>query len=114
VAFTSTVTGSLGFRVGSGAINAQTGTTYTLLAADNGKIVTLTNAAAITLTVPTGLDVGFSCALIQGGAGQVTITPDSTTVNSFGGALKIAGQHASATLFSTASNVFSASGNLST
>ena len=34
------------------AINTQTGTAYTLAASDAGKLVTLTNAAAITLTVP--------------------------------------------------------------
>jgi hypothetical protein len=34
------------------ATNAQTGTTYTLVAGDCGLVVTLTNAAAIALTVP--------------------------------------------------------------
>jgi hypothetical protein len=34
------------------SVNAQTGTTYTLQASDNGKVVTFDNAAAITLTVP--------------------------------------------------------------
>ena len=32
--------------------NAQTGTTYTLVAGDLNKLVTLSNASAITLTVP--------------------------------------------------------------
>ena len=32
--------------------NAQTGTTYTLVAGDSGKLVTTSNAAAITVTVP--------------------------------------------------------------
>ena len=32
--------------------STQTGTTYTLVAADVGEYVTLNNAAAITLTVP--------------------------------------------------------------
>mgnify|MGYP000556123436 CR=1 FL=1 len=34
------------------AFNAQTGTTYTLVAADSGKLVTSSNAAAITITIP--------------------------------------------------------------
>jgi hypothetical protein len=34
------------------AFNAQTGTTYTLVAADSGKLVTTSNASAITVTVP--------------------------------------------------------------
>lgn len=62
-------------------INAQTGTTYTLVDADHGKLVTLTNASAITLTVPASLRADFECALMQGGAGQVTITASSTTIN---------------------------------
>lgn len=58
-------------------INAQTGTTYTLVLADEGKLVTLTNAAAITLTVPTNatsaFPVGSRVDLVPLGAGMVTI-----------------------------------------
>ena len=43
----------------SQTINAQTGTTYTLVLTDAGKIVTLSNASAITLTVPTNASVAF-------------------------------------------------------
>lgn len=60
-----------------GHINAQTGTTYTLQASDAGKIVELTNASAIALTVPNSLPVGFCCTLVQGGAGQVTVSAGS-------------------------------------
>ena len=68
---------------GHGAsINAQTGTSYTLTAADNGKVVTLDNAAAITLTVPqqstTTLPAGFQCAIVQKGAGQVTVAKEGS------------------------------------
>jgi hypothetical protein len=34
------------------AINAQTGTTYTTVLADDGKLVTCDNAASIALTIP--------------------------------------------------------------
>jgi hypothetical protein len=34
------------------SFNAQTGTTYTLVAADLGKLVTSSNAASVTITVP--------------------------------------------------------------
>ena len=54
-------------------LNDQTGTTYTLAAADNGKVVTLNNASAITVTIPTSLGDGFNCLLVQKGDGQVTI-----------------------------------------
>ena len=53
------------------SINDQTGTAYTLLASDNGKVVTLDNGSAVTVTIPSGLGVGFNCSFIQKGAGQV-------------------------------------------
>lgn len=53
--------------------NLQTGTTYTITTSDDGKVVELSNAAAIALTVPNSLPVGFSCLITQVGAGQVTI-----------------------------------------
>lgn len=83
-----------------GNINAQTGTTYTLVAADTGKIVELTNASAITLTLPNSLAVGFNCTIVQGGAGQVSLSVAG------GGSLrnrsthtKLAGQWAAASLY---------------
>jgi hypothetical protein len=58
-------------------INAQTGTTYTLVAGDAGKLVTCSNAAAITLSVPQDsaatIAVGVYIDLYQLGAGQVTV-----------------------------------------
>lgn len=86
--------------------NPQTGTTYTLQASDNGKIVTLSNAAAITLTVPTGLGAGFNCLVVQLGAGQVTFSPSGTTVNNRQGHTKIAGQYGIATLAAYIANTF--------
>lgn len=52
-------------------VNAQTGTTYTVVAADNNKIITFANAALITVTLPNSLPAGFACAWVQYGAGQV-------------------------------------------
>ena len=42
-----------------GVFNAQTGTTYTLALTDVAKVVSLTNAASITLTIPTDATVAF-------------------------------------------------------
>lgn len=66
-----------------GHLNQQTGTTYTLVAADTGKIVELTNASAIALTAANSLPAGFACTIVQGGAGQVTIasTGSGSVVN---------------------------------
>ena len=94
--------------------NAQTGTTYTLLTTDNGKIVTLSNAAAITLTIPSGLGAGFSCLIVQLGAGTVTVVAGGgATLNSFSGFVDLAGQYAMATLVAPAANTFILGGQLS-
>jgi len=81
--------------------NAQTGTTYTLVGTDNGKIVTLSNSSAITLTIPeTGTEsiaAGFQCTIIQRGAGQVTVAIEgSDTLESSGSKTKLSGQHSAA------------------
>jgi hypothetical protein len=74
-------------------INAQTGTTYTPVLGDNGKLVTLNNASAITVSIPTNASVAYptgaqiSFAWITG-AGQPTIQAASsgtTTILSTGG-----------------------------
>ena len=62
-----------------GAVNAQTGTTYTLVIGDEYlEGVRQTNAAANTITIPPNADVAFPVGstkifIIQGGAGSTTI-----------------------------------------
>jgi hypothetical protein len=102
-----------GIVLSSTGINAQTGTTYTLQASDNGKIVTLSNASAITVTVPSSLPVGFACIVIQLGAGQVTLSASGVTLNGKNG-LKTSGQHARIGLLEYASNVFNVAGDTAT
>ena len=83
-----------------GHINAQTGTTYTLVASDTGRVVECSNAAAITLTLPANASVGFCCAVVQGAAGQITLTPASgATLRHRQSHTKTAGQWAGATLY---------------
>ena len=97
------------------AINAQTGTTYTAVAGDVGKLVTLSNAAAIALTItPSVFAVGDQINIMQGtgGSGVVTISGASVTLNSNGAKLKTNGQYAVATILCTAANVFLVFGNL--
>lgn len=107
------VTASAGYRIGSSAFNAQT-IAYALTAADNGKVITINSSSAVNLTVGTAVGtVGFSCTVIQLGTGQVTIAASSTTLNSFSG-LKLAGQHAAATIVCYSTNVFNVAGNLVT
>ena len=66
-------------------VNAQTGTTYTVLATDTGKLVTFSNAATIAVTLPvatsTGFTAGFWFEAVNLGVGTVTITPTTSTIN---------------------------------
>lgn len=92
-------------------LNAQTGTTYTLVAGDSGKLVTLANASAITLTLPPSVfAVGEQINIAQTGAGQVTFAQGAgVTIVSTGAtasAPKISKQYAAATVICTASNTF--------
>ena len=66
-------------------INAQTGTTYTIVATDFGKVLTFANGAAIAVTLPIATTAGFNdgaCfTLVTIGAGTVTVTPTTSTIN---------------------------------
>ena len=105
------VTLSFDYGVGNQAIeNAQTGTTYTLALSDAGKLVTLTNASAITLTIPTNATVAFPTNtridLLQYGAGQVTVGGAGVTINSAGSKLKLTGQYSGASLWKKATDTW--------
>lgn len=104
------------------ALNAQTGTTYTFALTDNGKLVTASNAAAQTYSIPTNgtaaFAVGAQINIIQIGAGQVTIQAASsgtTTVASTGAtatAPKLRAQYSSATLIKVATDVWYVVGDI--
>ena len=108
----STPTAAQFRRLSAPYVNPQTGTTYTLTAADDGGVVTLTNTNPIAVTVPVGLPVSFFCVLIQAGTGVVTVQGAGATINSYSGWARTAGQHSAATLIYTAPNVYNLSGNL--
>lgn len=76
---------------------------YTLVAADAGTTITMTNASATTITVNTSLfAAGDTVRVINLGAGTCTITAGTATVNSAASLVLI--QYASGTLwFSSAS-----------
>jgi hypothetical protein len=97
-------------------LNAQTGTTYTLVLADAHKLITLNNASPISLTVPTDVsvnfDVGDQVNLLQLGAGQVTVGGAGVNLRSESSKLKLTGQYAVATLIKIAANEWVLVGNL--
>ena len=103
------------------SINAQTGTTYTPVLADAGKIVTTSNGSAITLTIPPNSSVaypiGSSLTIISIGAGLTTFAQGSgVTIASVGATatapiLRV--QHSSATAIKIATDTWQVVGDIS-
>jgi len=100
------------------SFNAQTGTTYTLVLADLGKLVTTSNAAAITVTIPPSVfaagnqinlqSIGVGLTTFAAGAG-VTITSTGASAT----APILRARYSACTIICTASNVFTVIGDLS-
>jgi hypothetical protein len=98
--------------------NAQTGTTYTLVSTDLNKLVTTSNAAAVTVTVPPSVfsagqqinvqSIGVGLTSFAQGAG-VTITSTGATST----APVLRARYSAATIICTASNTFTIIGDLS-
>lgn len=65
-------------------VRAEAGTTWTIAIDDNGKHVVSTNAAAITVTIPTNasvaVPVGTCMSIEQGGAGKVSLSVAGVTL----------------------------------
>jgi hypothetical protein len=99
-------------------LNAQTGTTYTLVAADSGKLVTSSNASAVVITIPPSVfaageqinvqSIGAGLTSFAQGAG-VTITSTGATST----APILRAQFSACTIICTASNTFTVIGDLS-
>jgi hypothetical protein len=100
------------------AFNAQTGTTYTLVLADAAnKLVTTSNASAVTVTIPPSVfaagniinvqSIGVGLTSFAQGAG-VTITSTGATAS----APILRARYSAATIICTASNTFTIVGDL--
>ncbi len=114
-----TVTGAVtaGSLVAPLAINAQTGTTYTFVIGDAGKLVTSSNGSAQVVTVPPNSSVAFAVGtqiIVQNiGSANATLAEGSgVTINSKDSAKEIDGQYAAATLIKTATDAWSLIGAL--
>ena len=97
--------------------NTQTGTTYTAVLADAEKMITLSNAAAITMTIPANASVAYPIGtklnFMQLGAGQVTVAITTDTLNVESSlTLLLAGQYAAATAFKVTATTWVLFGNL--
>jgi hypothetical protein len=82
----------------SEAVNAQTGTSYTYLTGDRGKLVSHSNAAAIAGTLPQAGSTGFPANWLMDvqnrGAGTLTITPATSTIDGAASLVLTTGQGA--------------------
>ncbi len=98
-------------------VNAQSGASYTLTIADRGVLVTMSNAAANTLTIPTDASVPFPVgtiiSVIQLGDGATTIAGDTgVTVNGLpGGSGRVGSRFQAAALLKTATDNWTVSGD---
>ena len=97
--------------------DAETGTTYTLVAGNLNQLVTLNNASSITLTVPPSVfSAGDVINIAQIGAGQVTLAQGAgVTINSTGAtatAPKLRARYSAASIICTASNTFLVVGDI--
>ena len=97
--------------------NAKTAN-YTLIASDVNKLVTMSDAGTLTLTVPNGVfTTGQQINVQRLGAGAVQIRNDGTTVLTSTGATSTApdlrAQYSACTIICTSSNNFTVIGDLS-
>jgi len=81
----------------------QTGS-FSLAAADSGRVIHVDSGSGVTITVPTGLGAGFGCTIVQIGAGQITFTGSGLTVRHRSSHTKSAGQWAVCGLTAPAAN----------
>ena len=97
-------------------VNAQTGTSYTLLAADAGAVVTMSNASANVLNIPTNTTLAFPIGtvvnVVQIGAGITTVDGvTGVTVNGVsGGGAAISARYAGVSILKIATNTWLMSG----
>jgi hypothetical protein len=91
-----------------------TTTTYTAVAGDNERFIIITNTAAVTFSLPTGLTAGWTCKVMQQG-GRITfsgVTGAGVTVKSPLNYYRSQTVNAVVTVTYLGNNVFSITGNL--
>lgn len=76
--------GTAWIQISGGLVIETKSASFSLAASDNNKLFFINSASAVTVSVPT-LPIGFSCQLIQTGAGTITFSGNGTTLNSASG-----------------------------
>lgn len=95
------------------SINAQTGTSYSIVLSDANKLITMSNGSAstITLNTSTNFGVGNKVDVVQLGSGQVTIVGTGVTVVTTPG-LKFRTQYSIASIICIATNTYLVAGDV--
>jgi hypothetical protein len=98
------------------SFNAQTGTTYTLVASDASKLVTTSNASAITVTIPADIFAVGNIINVQSiGVGLTTISGGAVTITSTGASAAapiLRTRYSACSIICTNTNVFTILGDL--
>jgi hypothetical protein len=98
------------------SFNPQTGITYTLVASDVAKLVTTSNASAVTVTIPASTFAVGNIINIQSiGVGLTTISGGAVTITSTGAVSSapiLRAQFSACSIICTASDVFTILGDL--
>lgn len=76
--------GTAWIQISGGLVIETKSASFSLAASDNNKLFFINSASTVTVSVPT-LPIGFSCQLIQTGAGTITFSGNGTTLNSASG-----------------------------
>lgn len=107
------VTGPIGDFSVAQVINARVAS-YSAVTADAGKLITMTNASAMSLTIPAGLGLtsGQRIDAAQLGTGQVTWVASGTTLLATPG-LKMRAQYSAASAVYLGSETYLVTGDLS-
>jgi hypothetical protein len=94
-------------------IKTVTGTTYTALAADSGKILEFTNTGATTITLVTGLTTGYQIAITNYSASVKTFAAGTgVTIRSKSGNLKLSTIYNMASAYYRGSGIWVLAGDL--
>ena len=109
----STAGNIAGFDATLNVVTTFSSNNYTLVASDNGKVITLDNGTtASTLTIPTGLGDGFNCLIVQKANHDTTITAGGgVTLFNRSSEVITAGQYAIVTLVNIGSELYILSGD---
>jgi hypothetical protein len=109
---TNNIAGGIIGNIATIGVNPYT-VNFTLSATDHGRILVVTAAADVTMTVPDTLPSGFHCKIRQTGVGKVIVAAGGTAVHTnFDGYTKTAGAGATMDLYFFSTGGFTTTGQM--